>query len=604
MGFSVLIAEIDRTVNLMADGWSSSAYLGERAVATLRLRTGGRYGSFQAKIGHEVSAFDQWGVKVFGGHIYSIAERMATNSSELLQTCQLTDFHRICDRLYVTEVFPADMTCGDIVTALGKTVEYPAGSGALLSDDCVVLGVVSPGATTSGILIFGQEGPQSLSSVLDNLVELSGPGFSWWMDLAPTGAPRLNFASRDPGQAPQAPFGIADSGTFKFNTFERTLTDEKYANIVLLHFDRKLLDKVIEATDDSPATILPAPDGASQTFTVTKPISEEPAVFVNDVAVDIGLGPEADNPGHGWYWQLGSPDIKQNSGDPPLISGDVLRVEYFPLFADFTSELDQAEILRRAALSRDSGRVQIAVDRLELKDSAVITDTALQILAKVKMAGDRIQFTTDYPSEGAALNLGPGQIVTVGLAAHSLVNAPYWIDQVDMQLLTAKRKRVSDAVEKELLRFTVTAYGGAQLGNYIDFFKALARGGGGAGGGGGSLAYDSAVWHIGAAVQAGDNSTNYHHLRRDGAPVAAFATVKGALPTSDVVIDILSVDDTVAANRSIFDATKMVIPTGTRDSNAVVFNSPLPTFQKRKRLNLNVVSAGGCTRLQITVLYR
>lgn len=121
--------------------------------------------------------------------------------------------------------------------------------------------------------------------------------------------------------------------------------------------------------------------------------------------------------------------------------------------------------------------------------------------------------------------------------------------------------------------------------------------------GAGGTDYEEAVWHIGGTLKAGDNSTNYHHVRRAGSPFAAWVTIKGDLPTTQVIINIKHIER-AGADKSLFRTTKLTVAAGVREGEQLLFANPLPVFAEKDHLDLDVVQAGGAARVQITIKYR
>jgi len=109
-----------------------------------------------------------------------------------------------------------------------------------------------------------------------------------------------------------------------------------------------------------------------------------------------------------------------------------------------------------------------------------------------------------------------------------------------------------------------------------------------------------AVWHIGGTLVAGDNATNHHVVRRAGSALVATADVKGDKPTVKAVIDITHIE----SGLSIFGTAKLEVQIGAEFGEQTVFKVPTPHFSEKDRLDLNVVTPGGATRVQITLQYR
>jgi hypothetical protein len=498
--------------------------------------------------------------------------------------CTCIDWQLYFNRLYARKIIPG---AGTVVTSSGgdwmteTTYDTTAGSivrafindgyrddGWPLSDEGITEGEISDGISILTATVFDYK---PLGDAMNELAQASG--FSWWIDTDK----KLHFRERE---EITAPIPIDDNGNFRSYSIKRTR--QNYANEVFLRFSRTALAREQE-------TFLG--DGGAKTFSLAKPLADKPDVYTNAfdaadpltgaVSQTVGIAPEADNPGSQWYWSYGSTEIAQADADAALGPDKMLIVVYDALFADVIGAVNYDAIADRNRVEGGSGKYQRLVEKTDLVDAGVLQGTVDAILAKLSVLDVALEVETDFPGYRS------GGIVTVNLTKHGL--------STDMLITSLEGWEVSGQ-----MRWKFSAVGTEHPGGWQDYWRELAAGGG-TGGGGigiGGQDYDEAVWCINKALVTGDNSTNYHHCRRNGSPYEAFAAVK-TVGSSDAVIDVLD-----EGGASIFGATKLTIPAGVAFGIQNTFADPRPAFHRLDRLNLNVTVAGGFGRVQITVKYR
>jgi hypothetical protein len=161
--------------------------------------------------------------------------------------------------------------------------------------------------------------------------------------------------------------------------------------------------------------------------------------------------------GKDWYWQQGSPDISQDNAGTKLISTDTLAVTYIGQYPTVILSSNDAQVGYEAGLDGSTGKVE------EVEADSTITSLANgyaeagQLLTRYATQGTQLQFNTLTPG------FAPGQLITVNLPDHNLINVQMLIESVN----------ASDQVDGLNIWYSVTAVLGPYDVGWVDFFSKL-----------------------------------------------------------------------------------------------------------------------------------
>jgi hypothetical protein len=532
-------------------------------------------GAFNPTKGMQVEIFSGWGKKLFGGHIYKVDWQSLTNSSLDLPArryvLECTDFTRVLDERLFYAVYD-NVAAGEIIRDIIYNQEYRPGSGFKLNDN---EGIQIKDVTdvVDGPLISIIANGDSAARFFDRIVELCNTDlfqFGWWVGVDR----EVYFKPLDIILAKPAGFQLSASDAMTWESLRVEETDEKYANQVQVQVS---IDSITPVDDTFVG------NGTDVTFDLALPPDKVTRITVNDVDQTFIEGNEIDNPSYDWYWTRGSVTITQNTAGVVLTGAETLIVSSISLFSNIAEAVDETEQGLRATVEGGSGRHQLLVAKPDITSLAAGQALADALLSRYKRAGIRLSFSTFKPNESYYYNLEPGQLLQ-GTPNDLLVipNPPFMVDSLTIQMTSGGRGR------SQAVRYDVTAFGGSLLGNYIDFFRALAKGA--TGSGGGSVgSYDEGFWHIAGTLRLGRNGTVHHQFSRNCSPVYAFASLlSGVVASSNVVIDLKY----KPSGSSIFGANKITILTGQADSVEPVAFS-MSNFLSRDKVELNVLSTGG-----------
>lgn len=540
--------------------------------------------------GRKVEAWDSDGVKIFGGTIDEVKQSMrvagANLQTELQVECLCTDWNQVLDTLYLSGIFQ-DVTAGEAITALFTAEGGTYGVCPKLSGDLsegFKLIDIQDGADISIEIV---DPPRTVAGFLDRMAELSkddaGNSYTWWVDPDKG----LHFVPRS---VEAAPFGISDTnGNLVISSLTLTDTRKDYANEILLRFGASTVEETVTCTGDNVSRVFPReeidplnPD--VRTSVSLKPMRELVRVELNGVTQEIGLEPEADNPGADWYWTPGGISIRQSDAAPAAISDtDVLTIVYRALFSDIIGAVNYDEIAWYANITGSpSGKIQMLIERTELTDAGVITQTVERLRDKISQKGREIRFQTYTPG------LLPGQLLTVDLAAHSLIDEEFVVDSVEIR-----------DEDKTRLVYTVTGYGAERIRNAVDFFQALARGG--TGGGNATLgvlgdSYDITV--ILLAPEVGDDIATHLPINTRGRAAdwrLTAVVAPGGAPLR------MRVKQNGAD--SLFDGEDAVLPAGQQKATGTNMAEGIDLVPG-DYISADVISTGGAERVTLRVRVR
>lgn len=204
-------------------------------------------------------------------------------------------------------------------------------------------------------------------------------------------------------------------------------------------------------------------NGSEREFSVDNPIDSHPVIrvdgFEKTVAVENYIAAD-------WYWNPGSPTVKQHPSQPILTGANLLSVEYVPRIRVLLSHpsglaSDGANIAARAALEVTSGRYQAVIAAGDGATIANATTAAQAYLAAHKIPAKKL---TIRSFDAQAESLGIGMTVPVNLPVLG-VNSTFLVESVTRSW---EGRMVSDGSDAVLHAHTLST--GAVIGDWTTLF--------------------------------------------------------------------------------------------------------------------------------------
>ena len=465
MGISVLIQSTLRNDLTGRDGVSITKAL--RTIPTASIRTIDPAGSFLPGVGNLVEVQDDLNgptVTLFGGSISEVERiRRRTSIATLETNCSCVGK---ADRL--------ERRLAGYYEFTGKTGGYILGQlvANSLSGD---ISIASPSGIATGPTIASLVWDYpTAKDAADSVVNLSA-GYEYY--VKPDGT--LSYFQTSSNTCPVS---ITDgSNVNKITTRE---TREDFCNRVTI--------KVANALRD-PDTENFTGDGTATSFNVSNPIAQAPEIFVGSPAVAQTVGIIGVDTGKDWYWQEGSTEIRQDDGATVISSGVVIMVTYVGTESILVAAENATSISDRATAESNSGiyhKLLTLDNKLTRADAQAVADAYVDRYSSLSVV---MVFETDTRLEPEAINIEPGQTLTVSLTGYQCAGT-YLVRSVTLQ------SRINDQHQARW-SVRVEAVSGPVLRNYVDVFRDLSGGGGNVsgtgsiaatGGGAGTYVYEPA----------------------------------------------------------------------------------------------------------------
>ncbi|GIP38301.1 hypothetical protein J31TS4_15810 [Paenibacillus sp. J31TS4] len=403
---------ITRQVNTL----SIEDTIGERSTATFVVETDL---GIHFQQGEPVEIYDDDQTLIFAGVIDKPSERRPPGAHFLLHTIRCKDMHYLADKRVLARAYQ-ETSAGEIVRDI---------LGSKLSEEGIIAGNIQDGPVVQEA-IFNYV---PVSRALEALAEKAG--FLWWIDFDRT----LHFVERATYSAPW------------------TVTADVDPNITVEHGNPKYRNsQYIKGGTDitDPQTEVFKGDGMRTAFTTGFKVAKVPTVRLNGLTQTVGIrGLET---GKQWYWSKGENTISQDTDATPIKDTDVLSVTYQGEFSIVVISRDQDEIELRKDLEQNSGINEDVEDEPETTNREAAFQSAGAKLAKYAKNGRRVKFRT------ARKGLEAGQIVTVNLPKHGLIDAELLIESVTIRDMTGK------------LIYEVSAAEGPEQGSWARVFERMA----------------------------------------------------------------------------------------------------------------------------------
>lgn len=211
---------------------------------------------------------------------------------------------------------------------------------------------------------------------------------------------------------------------------------------------------IVGGTDTITVTESFIADGIRTSYPTGEPIQSIDAIAINGQAVSFGV--QGIDTGKDWYYQVGKQGITQDVSQLPVPEGTPVTITYEAEIRIVAKAQNIGQITLLSALDGTSGIVSVA----EKADGLSSAAAQALALSRVKQYGVidacTLTFTTARPG------LRRGQLLTVFLPQHGLINQPFLITQVDYALFTAVVNGQATAYEQ----FKVQATSGPLVGDW------------------------------------------------------------------------------------------------------------------------------------------
>jgi len=413
------IGGMDKTSQLLDMTMAINDQLNARSTCSFGLKAAAGETSI---VGDQVEIYDGETL-IFAGTIEDPEEEQPLGTTILKQAIQASDWHQVADRRIVAESY-VDKTAGYIANNI--ITLYLAAEG-------ITAGTIQDGPTIKKA-IFNYE---QASKCFDELSQVTG--YQWRINPNKT----LDFFDRATNIAP---FGIGETSAIRNLKVRRNR--DNYRNRQYLRAGQDVSTVQIRNF---------AGDGSKQVFTLDLPVALTPTVKLNGVAKTVGIA-QLDE-GKDFYWQKGEKEITQDDAGTPLVSTDVLRVEYqgfFPIMV--VSDAIEA-INERKSIEGGTGIYEAVEDKASIDSKDAALDYSDGLLRRYAKIAETITFDTEL------IGLRSGQLITLELPAHG-VSGSFLIGRVDMQDV---------GFTDGSLRYSVECLSGEAFGGWIQFFKRLAE---------------------------------------------------------------------------------------------------------------------------------
>lgn len=370
--------------------------------------------------GQTIEIFDQDSDLIFSGVIDNSTERKITQN-DVIHSIQCVDNHYYADKRIFAKSYQ-NVLAGDIVRDIITEV---------LSEEGITVGTIQDG----GIVLEAVFNYAKVTDCLNSLAEKAG--FWWKIDQFK----KLHFVPRT---AFNSPFILTSQDCIK-NSISVKIGNPKYRNS----------QYIVGGTDETdPITESFVGDGERQTFSVGFPIARVPIITLNGNTQSVGIrGLETNKD---WYWSKGDNTITQELQNTPLLNTDNLSINYRGQFPVVAIVINDGEVTNRQLIEGGTGLVEDVEDTAKTTTSEAAFEIAQAKLDKYGVIGRRLTFRTKRKG------LDTGQLLTVNLPEHNLINAEMFIESISIIKL------------EDGFYYTVTAIEGPEMGSWTQIFYNLA----------------------------------------------------------------------------------------------------------------------------------
>jgi len=445
--------------------------------------------TYSPATGEEVKVYEG-GTQLFGGLVVAVAAERFTPSGLRQSRVTATDYTALPGRRTTgdktgTSAY-TNAKAGDIMRDLVTTCM--AGDGIDLSDV----------AAGSGPTIERAE--FSYATVEDAFNWVAGVAKYVWR-IAPD--KKLKFYSPT-APASSATFGDATGNHRPGTSVRRTM--EQYANRITVVFGRYIQGGQREKFDSGHGT--QPTDGSRTTWDLAYPLAATPTVVINDTTART-VGIQDVDTGKDWYYQIGSSQIRQDSGGVVLTASDSITISYEGYTTAVVTKNDTAEQTARAAAESTSG----IYERIYNIDDPTTQSNAEDVAQAILDTVSEESFVAELETDSVAVTVGDK--ITMSVTGYQ--TGDYIVRAVSMIDIPA--------ASGAFFRRRVEAHKGPILEDGVQAFGGLA-GGGESVSGGASMAAGGVTWPL-IGNGAGSFINLYNSLGQARLIVAVDATKGG-----------------------------------------------------------------------------
>jgi hypothetical protein len=283
-----------------------------------------------------------------------------------------------------------------------------------------------------------------LSDAMNSLVEKTG----FWWDIDPNKV--LRFSERNTNVSPLS----IDRMNIEKGSLSVEHLNPQYRNTQYIIGGKDVTDVQIETFKGN---------DSQQTFVVGYPVHNKPAIFLNDVDITAKLGIRGlddQKPEYEWFWSKGNNTITQKKEITPIVSTDILKVQYQGEFDIVVVSKNNDQIANRQLVEGfGTGIVENVVEENAISSRSLGFKSANEKLERYGIIGRKINFRTWYHG------LEAGQLLTVNEPVHDLIKTQLLIESVGI------------TVDSDTAFYDVVAYESGIGDSWAKFFYKMANNG-------------------------------------------------------------------------------------------------------------------------------
>lgn len=246
----------------------------------------------------------------------------------------------------------------------------------------------------------------STNTMAQNYDDLASQSSYWWRILQRV----LYFQSTT---ANPAPFVVTGNDMLYNATVTVNYSSDLYRNEQI----------IIGGIDVLPRSEIRVADGIRSGFDTLNRIDSITTILVNGQPQSFGI--QGVDSGKQWYYQQGQIGITQDASGTPLADGTQIEIDYEGQVQVIAKARNEGQITLLAAIDKTSGVVTI------VENASGLNSAAAQALAQSRLQQYSIIDSIDLGFTTGRPGLHIGQLLTVFLSQHQLINKTFLITKVD-----------------------------------------------------------------------------------------------------------------------------------------------------------------------------
>jgi hypothetical protein len=242
---------------------------------------------------------------------------------------------------------------------------------------------------------------------LSSTTDANGTPLSYWWRIL-QGIPYFQHTLSSP-----APFVV-------------TASDMLYGAKVTVNYNSDLYRNeaiIIGGTDVVSSSIIRVADGLRASFDTDNPVDSITSITINGQLQTFGI--QGVDTGKQWYYQQGQEGITQDASGTPLADATQVLISYDAQVQVIAKARHEGQIALLATIDETSGVVTVTENASGLNSAAAQALALSRIQQYAIFTSIDLAFTTPRPG------LHIGQLLTVYLSQHGLINQNFLITQVD-----------------------------------------------------------------------------------------------------------------------------------------------------------------------------